>query len=259
MRPLSKFALIIFLLLLILLPAGLIYIFASERRRQVFVQWIFRQLADIAGLRLSTRGHLSTHRPLMLVANHSSYVDIFVLGALAPVSFTPKSDIRWWPIVGLCCILSGCVFVERKANKLPVTRERIHEGLEKGRVICLFPEGTTGDGTHMKPFKSGFFSLAEQEADLQIQPATIRYLKRDGQPLDEAGRAQIAWYGESTTLLPHLMEFLSSNQIEAELVFHEPVNFSQFSTRKELALYCEEKVKEGLGIGHQASGIRNSI
>lgn len=246
MRPLIKFFLITVFILMILPPIGLVMALGLESTRQRMAQWVFRVLARIFGLHLRVTGQLSAHRPLMLVTNHCSYADILVLGMACPVSFTPKSDIRWWPVIGQCCIVSGCVFIERKASKMAVTRQRLHRSLAKGRVISLFPEGTTTDGTHMERFKSGFFSLAEQEKGLLIQPATIRYLRRDGVALTQETRKEIAWYGESTTLLPHLMRFLSARSIEAEIVFHDPLNMEGFATRKELAAACEEEVKKGL-------------
>jgi 1-acyl-sn-glycerol-3-phosphate acyltransferase len=246
MRATYKFLLLILFLLVVLLPAAIVTILGMEKTRQRVVQWVFRKLCDIFGLNISTKGTLPAHRPLLLVSNHCSYLDILVLGSAGPLSFTPKSDIKTWPLINLCCMVSGCVFVERKPARLPTTRKAIHKALQKGRVICLFPEGTTNNGTDLKPFKSGFFSLAESEVGLMVQPVSLRYTHRDDHPLDEPGRSEIAWYGNDTTLLPHLMRVLSSRRIQAEIVFHPPLTMTDYPTRKELAKACEVKVGEGL-------------
>lgn len=245
MRAVCRFLAIVLFVLVAIIPGTLLYVGAPERWRQYYVRWVFRRLCTIIGLKVHVSGRLDTHRPLLLVSNHTSYLDIFALGAAAPLSFTPKSDIRTWPLVNLCCVLSGCVFIERKPGKLPATREAIHRALQKERVICLFPEGTTDDGTELKPFKSGFLSLAEAEPDLKVQPASLRYTHRDGKPLDAAGRRAVSWV-DKIALIPHLMQALSARRIDVAVRFHEPLTLARYASRKELAQACETIVKQDL-------------
>jgi len=225
--------------MLIVAPA---WALCLESLRKRLVLGVFRVISRMLGLHVQTKGTLSDQRPLLLVSNHSSYIDIVSLGTVAPVSFTPKSDIRLWPVIGWCCTLAGCIYVERKPSKLPATRKRIHNGMSLGRVIALFPEGTTNDGQTLKPFKSGFFSLAEDEANLVIQPATIVYTHRNGVALTAAQRSEVAWYGD-TALIPHLLDFLSWKRLDATVHFHEPVTLSAFPDRKALCQHCEKQVQ----------------
>jgi len=242
---LLQLIMVLALLLLSMVVVAPAWLLRLESLRQRLVLWVFGVMSRLLGLHVAIKGKLSDQRPLLLVSNHSSYIDIISLGTAVPVSFTPKSDIRLWPIIGWCCSLAGCVYVERKPSKLPATRKQIHKAMQLGRVIALFPEGTTNNGHELKPFKSGFFSLAEDEADLVIQPATIVYTHRNGMPLTAEGRSEVAWYGD-TALIPHLLEFLSWKRLDATIHFHEPVTLSAFSDRKALCQHCEQQVQHCL-------------
>lgn len=251
MRALFTFIVMILIVVAMLLPVAVAQILGLERLRKKLVHLTYLTLLRVVHIRLDVQGTFSEHRPLLVVANHCSYADIFVLGAAAPISFTPKSSIRWWPLVGWCCALSGCVFIDRKASKLPETQKVIHEKLALGRAICLFAEGTTNDGTKMHPFKSGFFSLAEGEKDMWVQPVTVAYTHINGERLDEQSRKNIAWFGEETTLLPHLMRFLSFKTVQASVVFHEPVTMDAFESRKSLCAHVENVVKNSLALAQK--------
>lgn len=248
-RPIIKMLLLLVTLLAIQVPIALLCILKLESARQRAVLVVFKILARILGLRVHVQGAPSDRRPLMIVANHSSYADIFSLGAATPISFTPKSDIKFWPLVGWCCWLSACVFIERKPSKLPLIREHIKQGLKLGRPIALFAEGTTNNGRELKPFKSGFFSLAENEEGLLIQPATIVYTHRNGVALKPEQRSDVAWYGDAL-LIPHLFNFLSWRTIDVTIHFHEPVTMMQYKNRKALCQHCEQTIQACLNDYH---------
>lgn len=179
------------------------------------VRATFRGVNAIFGIRVQVQGALSRERPLLLVSNHSSYLDILVLGSQLPVAFTPKKDIARWPIIGQCCALAGCVFVDRTPKALAATKRNIGQKLAMGRVMCLFPEGTTNNGQQLKPFKSSFFSVALEQQAI-IQPAAVLYARRNGLALDVNGRSAMAWF-DDMALLPHLLGVLSARSIEAKL------------------------------------------
>lgn len=245
MRAPIKFLLMVLAILPLMVLIFPFWLIRWERMRQVVVSFTYAILAYIIGVRIVRIGKPATHRPLLVISNHSGYADIYALGAAMPIAFTPKSDIRWWPIVGWCCHLSGCVFIERKPSRLPEAQQAIRRALKSGRAICLFAEGTTNDGTHIKPFKSGFFSLAEEDPELLVQPVALRYTHRNGIPLDAAGRAEVAWHGD-VTLVPHMMRFLSWRNVTAEVQFLTPVSLSDFASRKELAQHCHRVIAQQL-------------
>lgn len=239
------------LLLVILLIAPLAWV-AKRLGRQRYADILFRFLARcflfIAGIRLTVRGELSVQRPLLLVTNHLSYADIPLLAAANMVRFLPKSEIASWPILGWMCRISGAVFINRKPESLVENSNQIRQALAKGEPVCLFPEGTTGNGIKLQPFKSSFFSLAEEAIDgqeLQVQPAAIAYRRIHNLPIDMTQWPHIAWYGDMT-LVPHLWRFLQMAPISAEVIYLEPVALSRFANRKELSHYCQDVITEAL-------------
>lgn len=210
-------------------------------------------LCYVIGLRVHVDGEVSSVRPLLLVSNHISYLDILILGWKTSVLFTPKSDMAKWPMIGTVCRLINCIFIERSPDKITEAREKIVSALAKGEVISLFPEGTTGNGLHLLPFKSSLFSIAEQtiemaegEHQLFIQPAIIRYTKIGSLPIDSTQWPMIAWYGDMA-LAPHVWQLLKLGRIDATLTLLPPVTIAEFDgSRKKLANYCHNVALEVL-------------
>lgn len=208
-------------LLFIVIVAVPLYVLKRYQTRSALVHVFFIVACAIVGLRVKKEGEFSSERPLLLVTNHCSYMDIFVVGYCVPVAFTPKSDIARWPVIGFLCKLSDCVFVERRPAKMKQARKEMMARINRGKVLCLFPEGTTNEGDAVKPFKSGFFSLAEPEEDraaLPVQPATIVYTHLNGKPITkQSQRAHIAWYGDAE-LVPHLWHLMGMGSVTVEVL-----------------------------------------
>src|SRR5262249_4766124 len=158
-------------------------------------------------------------------------IDLFVLGSRVPAAFTPKSEIRSWPIIGLMCIASGSLFIDRRASQTLENKQRLKEALDAGDIISIFPEGTTNDGTVLLPFRSSLFSLA-QETAIAVQPISVVYTGLNGRPLDAASRPAIGWYGDMY-FFPHLFQFLRQKSVDVDLVFHAPIEPGAFASRKE--------------------------
>ena len=93
-------------------------------------------------------------RPCLFAANHTSYMDIAVLGAILPASFVAKKEIAAWPVFGFLARLQRTVFVERKARHAKVQSDLISTRLAALDNLILFPEGTSGDGIRVLDFKS---------------------------------------------------------------------------------------------------------
>ena len=211
-----------------------------DRLMQIWHRGILR----IVGVRLHIVGELAKERPLLLVTNHLSYLDVSVLMSAAPLCFTPKSEIEKWPVFGACCRVCDAIFIDRRPDKAADMKARLSAALGQNRVICLFPEGTTGDGIHMQPFKSAFFQLAEEHPGLSIQPAAIAYTHIRRLPISRAEWPLIAWYGDMT-LAPHLWELLSLGRIDVTLTFLPPVS-RDIGNRKALAVHCKELISAQL-------------
>jgi len=211
----------------------------------------FAGLCFICGLRVKVSGKIANSRPLLLVSNHLSYLDVLVLGAKTPAHFTPKSEVASWPVIGAICRLLNAVFIERKIGKVRDAGTKIKDTLAAGEIISLFAEGTTGNGRHLLPFKSSLFSIAEEkigDKEVWIQPAIICYKRIGGLPIASAQWPQIAWYGDME-LAPHLWQLLQLGKIEVELVLLPAVTSAQIGDRKQLANYCK-KSAEGVLQGY---------
>lgn len=221
------------------------YLLRWDHIRAWMVKCYYRVCCFIFGLRLHVEGDVAPDRPLLLVANHTTYLDILVLGSLTALAFTPKSEIRDWPIIGFLCILADCVFIERRAAYMQHAAAEMRAKLKRGKVLCIFGEGTTTDGIHLKPFKSGFFSLAIEE-HLAVQPVSIAYTHLGRRPIAPDKREEVAWVGEAT-LVDHLWHILSVPNVRIYVRLHPAIPADSFTDRKLLAQACEHSVKAGVG------------
>lgn len=234
------------LILLFLLPVVILKLFD---RQGIILPLFYRIVSALWGVRVIQTGEFSRERPLLLVSNHCSYLDIPVLGQLIDLRFTPKTEIAGWPLIGQLCHLAGCVFIDRRRGKTQENRTHLLRQLERGLVLSLFPEGTTNDGSGIQPFRSSFFSLAEIYPGLQVQPVVVQYSHPDGRPLDRAAMDRVAWYAEME-FVPHLWDYLQTPGVLATVTCLPPVTLAAFPDRKALAKHCEEAIAK-----HYAHGI----
>jgi 1-acyl-sn-glycerol-3-phosphate acyltransferase len=207
-----------------------------------------RWCCRIFGIRVSVAGTL--HRGVTLfVANHLSYLDITVLGAVLPASFIAKDDVEAWPLFGTLAKLQRTVFIERRRGRAREHRDRMIERLHGGDSLILFPEGTSSDGNRVLPFKSSLFAALWHDAheaghQLAVQPVSLAVTHLDGLPLGRDLRGLYAWLGD-VPLARHLWDFASLGRIDATIILHEPVQAEGFESRKALALYCQDRVNAG--------------
>jgi len=205
-----------------------------------------RLMCRVLGVRLVRRGTISAHRPTLFVSNHTSYLDIEIMGAAIEGSFVSKAEVSRWPIFGWLAKLQRTVFVER-ADRAGAARQRdeIRRRLDDGDNLILFPEGTSGDGIHLLPFKSTLFAAAEDER-VVVQPVSVVYRLLDGIPLGRFYRPFFAWYGDMT-MPPHLWKMLGLGQLTVAMTFHEPVRLKDFGSRKLLSEHCARVIADGMG------------
>lgn len=253
LRAVIKCTLFVLVTFIMFIPVLLLWCLTLEKWRGRAVCLFYRILGRVTGVRLEIEGALSKDRPLMLVANHSSYLDIFVLGSVAPLSFTPKSEIRSWPIIGFFCVLADCVFIERRPTDMQRAKAEMTARLNTGKVLTLFPEGTTGDGFNVMQFKSGFLNVVE-EYDLPLQPAVIAYTHVGNVPLSAATRDQVAWIGEAS-FVTHFWRLLKFPCVKVKVKFFEVERIANYEDRKELAKTCENIIRDGLRATLEANGV----
>jgi len=201
----------------------------------------------ILGIRIVVRGTPSRSHPTLYVSNHSSYMDIQILGSLIDCSFVAKSDMIGWPIIGKLAQLQSSVFVDRKPVNAHEHSNEVARRLAMGDNLVLFAEGTTSDGNRILPFKSSLLSVAENipaEHGLVIQPVSIVATALDGMPLGRAMRPLYAWYGDMP-LAPHAWAIMKAGRLTVEVEFHEPFSAGTMN-RKQLTARCETAVEKGV-------------
>jgi 1-acyl-sn-glycerol-3-phosphate acyltransferase len=212
-----------------------------------FPRFYHRQCCRILGLAVHPIGHPTEARPVLFAANHISYLDITVFGSLIAGSFIAKNEVARWPLFGWLARLQRSVFISREVRSAAEQRDSIASRLAANEALILFPEGTSGDGNRVLPFKSALFSVANRPAagPVTVQPVSIAYTRLDGMPIGRRLRPLFAWYG-SMAMAPHLWTVLGLGTIEIVVEFHAPTTLAACGSRKALARYCEDAVARGL-------------
>lgn len=235
-------------LTLALMPIQAVGIVLRRNWATSFPRFYHRRVCRILGLDVRQIGEPAGDRPVLFAANHTGYLDITVLGSLIAGSFVAKSDIAGWPFFGWLAKLQRSVFVDRQVRSTARQRDAIANRLAAREALILFPEGTSGDGNFVLPFKSALFSVVFNNTDqpVTVQPVSLAYTRLDGLPIGRALRPLFAWYGDMN-LAPHMWRVLGLGRIEAVVEFHPPVRVSDFASRKELAQFCHARVSTGVG------------
>lgn len=183
--------------------------FSPAQRQQAVQDWSRRLLA-IMGVELRLHGAPPTTGPLLVVANHISWLDILVMNAAGPARFVSKSDVKHWPLLGALISASGTLFIERE-NRRDAMRVVHHmtDALRQGDVVAVFPEGTTGTGRRLLPFHANLLQAAVS-APAPVQPVGLAYV--------DAGtglRSDVPVYVGDTTLVASLWRTLSASGLQA--------------------------------------------
>jgi 1-acyl-sn-glycerol-3-phosphate acyltransferase len=218
-----------------LAKVALLFPFLSTEGRERRVQRWSRQLVAICGVALRIDASQQAHpaSPALIVCNHISWLDIFVINTLHPCRFVAKSDIRSWPLIGWLCEHTGTIFIARgKARDV----RRIYEGLVKsihdGERVAFFPEGTTSPQGTVLPFHANLLQAAIATAT-PIQPAVLRFA--DAQ---QRFSPAVAYVGD-TTLLQSLWRVATARGLVAHVDLLPPQG-SAHADRRALAEHLRQ-------------------
>ena len=210
-------------------------------------QFVCRNAFRILGMGFTATGQQMQH-PGAVVANHSSWLDIFSLNAAKRIYFVSKAEVARWPGIGWLARATGTVFIERNPRKAAEQKAQFEARLAAGHKLLFFPEGTSTDGQRVLPFKSTLFAAfftEDMKPILWVQPVTVIYTAPPGQSPRYYG-----WWGDMD-FAPHLLKTLAARRNGAvEVVYHPPLKVSEAESRKTLALACETAVRGG----HPCSG-----
>lgn len=185
--------------------------------------------------------------PLLIAANHSSWLDITVLGGLIrPLSFVAKAEVARWPVLGLLARLQRTIFIDRtRRMHTGEVAEEARRRVASGEVVVLFAEGTTGDGNRVLPFRSALLGAAENvtgDSFVTVQPVAISYVGVHGVPVGRSDRPHIAWYGDMD-FVAHFRRIIGQGAIDVVVSFGEPIPFGPGTDRKRVAEQCFQDVR----------------
>jgi 1-acyl-sn-glycerol-3-phosphate acyltransferase len=198
-----------------------------------------RLICKLIGVRTNTFGSRTNSRPTLILANHVSWLDIFLVNATGPTMFVAKSEIQGWPLFGWMARLQKSIFVNRRHLRcLPAVNHQIAQSILAGNVVAIFPEGTTSDGRGLLPFTSGLLGSAKDaDSRVYVQPLAIIYLGKD--------RDRVAWpWYEDISFLSHLWRVIRIRAIHAELRWMEAVVVDRLANRKDVTRHVEASVHD---------------
>lgn len=202
-------------------------------------QTVCRAALRIIGLRLRQSGQPMRHRGAM-VANHASWLDIFVLNACTRIYFVAKAEVALWAGIGWLARATGTIFIARKGTEARRQQQLFEDRLRADHRLLFFPEGTSTDGMRVLPFKSTLFAAFFThglEHVMHLQPVTVIY-----RAPEDADPRFYGWWADMT-FAGHLIAVLSApRQGEVEVIFHPEVPVDAFADRKQLCAHCENVV-----------------
>jgi 1-acyl-sn-glycerol-3-phosphate acyltransferase len=149
----------------------------ADQTRLVIREWT-RQMLVILGVELVVQGTPPAHGPLLLVANHISWLDILIMNAAQPTRFVSKADVKRWPLLGMLIDGAGTLYIERESRRDAMrVVHQVAERLHTQDLISVFPEGTTGDGQTLLPFHANILQAAIS-ANARVLPVALKYVDR---------------------------------------------------------------------------------
>ncbi len=199
----------------------------------------YRGALRILGIRIQEFGDFSSRRPLFLVANHVSYLDIFILGSLIPAVFVSKREVRHWPLVGWIAAIQKTIFITRNPRQAALEVQPLIEALNDAHNVIVFPEGTSTDGQQVQRFKTTLFE-APIQANAFVQPVGLVYRDRTGGELSNKDRAFYTW-GTDAPFFSHFLKLIVRPGVLVE-VWIRPV-IAPDLPRKQLANKAEQRVR----------------
>ena len=216
-------------------------VFGARRRVTPWItQGVCRTVLWIMGFRVAVQGTPLRDRGAM-VANHTSWLDIFVLNAQTNLYFVSKAEVAGWPGIGWLARATGTVFINRDRREAAQQTALFQQRLMQGHRLLFFPEGTSTDGLRVLPFKTTLFAAFltdELRHALHLQAVSAVYHAPPGQEPRFYG-----WWGDME-FAPSLVQVMAqAPQGRVNLIYHDPLRVDDHPNRKTLAAHLEEQVR----------------
>ena len=222
-----------------LATCAIVFPWVGTGRRNARIQNWSRRLLAICDVTVAAPSGAPALHHALVVANHVSWLDIFVINAVHPCRFVAKSEIREWPVLGWLTEQAGTVFIARGSRRdLRSVFKGIVAALQMGARVAFFPEGTTAPQGTVLPFHANLFEAAV-DAKVQVQPYALRYVDANG-----ALHPAVDFVGDMT-FGQSVMAILASGSIRAELVRLAPIDAAG-AHRRELADQAHDAIGRAL-------------
>jgi len=207
----------------------------SDEQQARYVEVWARGMLAIIGIEVRVKGHPASG-PVLMAANHISWLDILVMHAACHCRFVAKSEIRGWPLVGVLTTGGGSLYIERGSNRDAMrVVHQMAAALQQGQVLAVFPEGGTGDGVTLLPFHANLLQAAIS-AGAPIQPIALQFLDAQTQQISLA-----PCYRNDDTLISSLWRTLCAPPLLAQVRYGES-QIAQGRNRREWAIDLQETV-----------------
>ena len=194
---------------------------------------IFRVAID----RANSQFYEQRGKGMLIISNHASFLDIFVLSASFGSVFVSKEEVKYYPIFGQIAWLMGVIFFNRTASHERLRVLNTITSTCSDRILVVFPQGTTSRITERLPFNRGIFKVTELNPDISLLPVTLHY-KED---------AEIAWH-KPQSLKENAMRVCAQKRIHVKVIIHDPVTIEHYreKTASQICKLVEETVLEPL-------------
>ena len=243
---------------LVAIPLQAAFVLAGSRTgRWGAARWFGKKYhamnCAILGLSIRVLGRPEPHppgRPVVFVCNHSSWLDVLVLGATLEAAFVAKAEVGTWPVIRTVARLGRTVFVSRRRTAAGREANEMAQRLAEGASLVLFPEGTTSDGCRVLPFRSALFGAIDPNGPaVVVQPVSIVYDRLNGLPVTHKTRFHFAWYGDME-IGRHAVQIAGEPSGRVSLLFHAALDLTAVGNRKALTEQTFAMVEAG------AAGLR---
>ena len=215
-------------------------------RRRILQCWS-AGLLHIFNVRIEIAGDdpLHTLRHGLIVTNHISWLDVFVLNAVVPMRFVAKSEVRRWPLIGWLCARAQTLFIERgKARSAARINVHLVELLQRGECLAIFPEGTTTDGASVAHFHASLLQPAI-DAEALVHPIAIRYQDVLG------AHSTVAAYIDELSFGASLWNILRTTELHVRLAATPPLDAGGMD-RRSLTRTAQQHISAALDAMHAA-------
>jgi 1-acyl-sn-glycerol-3-phosphate acyltransferase len=235
---------------LLCLPVQVVLVAAGASRAATrFAGLYHRGLCWIIGLEVRVVGEKPVAAgSVLFLSNHTSWLDVLVLGGVLETPFVSKAEVGTWPVIRLVAKLGRTVYVSRARGRIGGEAVEMRARLAGGDSLILFPEGTSSDGSRVLPFHSSFLAVAEAAA--LVQPVSVVYDKLGNLPAVRRDRPVFAWYGDME-IGSHFWRLARRPGGRVTVLLHQPLDPRAFANRKRLSAAVEHVVAEGAAMLRQ--------